>query len=243
MTFEKMTRKPFPELVADQVENAIMHGTYKIGAQLPSEQQLAGEFGVSRNVVREALKFLKARGLIEIRNGSGAYVIQPTSEPMISALSRYIRMMGLHRSVEMLYEVRRLIEGNNVRLAAERATSADLETIGECLARMKANADSLEKWAQADLEFHLAIARSTQNPFLSVLLEPLMDQIRSVIVEGFVVPGAVERGLDAHDRIYAFLVERDADGAYEAIMEHLRDSETSVEFIYTHRNSAESNDA
>src|SRR5262245_17681453 len=176
MTFEKIERKRLSEEVADRIEDAILNGRFSIGSQLPSEHQLAHTFGVSRNVVREAYKFLKARGLIEFRNGSGAYVCQLTSEPTSSALGRYIRMLGAHESVEMLYEARRLIEGENVRLAALRATDEDLKTIHDCLSRMRKHTTSVEKWAQADLDFHLAVARATHNPFLSVLLEPLVSQ-------------------------------------------------------------------
>lgn len=240
MIFEKLARKRLSEEVADHIEEAILDGKFVIGSQLPSEQQLADNFGVSRNVVREAFKFLKARGLIEIRNGSGAYVCQLTGEPTSSALGRYIRMLGAHQSVEMLYEVRRLIEGENVRLAALRATDEDLAVIHECLTRMRKHTASLEKWAQADLDFHLALARAAHNPFLSILLEPLMGQLRDVIIEGFVIPGAVERGLRAHEQIYACIVAHDAEGASAAIIEHLHDSEARVERIYTQRENQES---
>ncbi len=87
---------------------------------------------------------------------------------------------------------------------------------------------AIERWAEADLEFHLAIARATQNPFLGILLEPLVDRIRAVIVEGFLVPGAVERGLEAHKQILDCLRQHDSEKAYRTISDHLRDSENSI---------------
>jgi GntR family transcriptional repressor for pyruvate dehydrogenase complex len=227
--FEKIERKRLPELVANAIEEAVIAGEYVAGSQLPSEQTLANQFGVSRNVVREAFKFLKERGLITIMNGSGAYVRQPSSEPTSDALGRYIRLLGAHDSIESLYEARRLLEGANARLAAQRATPEDLQILANCLQRMREHAGSIERWSEADLDFHRAIAKATHNPFLAVLLEPLVDQLRGVIAEGYLVPGAVERGLQAHIRLFEYLKAKDAEGAYQAILDHLSDSEARVE--------------
>lgn len=239
-TFQKIERKRLPELVANEIEEAIIAGEYPIESQLPSEQQLANQFGVSRNVVREAFKFLKERGLISIMNGSGAYVSQPSSEQTSSALGRYLRLLGAHDSIEMLYEARRLLEGANARLAAQRAEPADIETLFECLQRMREHGGSIERWSAADLDFHLAVAKATHNPFLAVLLEPFVDQLRGVIAEGYHVPGAVERGLQAHIRLLNFIQTKDADGAYQAIIEHLSDSESRVEAIDLNETQANS---
>jgi GntR family transcriptional repressor for pyruvate dehydrogenase complex len=227
-TFAKIRNKRLPELVADELEESILRGEFAAGDQLPSEQQLASQFEVSRNVVREAFKYLQERGLIVILNGSGAYISQPSGAPASSALGRYIRLLGAHESIGALYEARRLLEGQNARLAAERADADDLAALERCLARMRDGATHIETWSQADLDFHLTIARATHNPFLSVLLEPLVDQLRGVIAEGFLVPGAVERGLAAHTRLIQAISARDVGAAYEAIMDHLSDSEARV---------------
>jgi GntR family transcriptional regulator, transcriptional repressor for pyruvate dehydrogenase complex len=223
--FSKVERKRLSEQVADAIEDAILSGTVNIGSTLPSEQRLAEQFGVSRNVVREAFKFLQERGLIDILNGSGAVVSQPNAGLTSNALGRYLRLIGAYESVDGLYEARRILEGSNARLAAQRADEQDLATLEECLTRMRDHAGSIERWSQADLEFHLAVAKATHNPFLSVLLEPLVDQLRDVIAEGYRMPGAVGKGLDAHNRLYECIKKRDAEGAYTVIMEHLHDSE------------------
>lgn len=234
-TFNKVAQKRLPELVADEIEEAIIDGTFSAGSQLPSEQQLADQFGVSRNVVREAFKFLKERGLIEILNGSGAYVCPPSSEATSNALGRYIRLIGAGESVAALYEARRMLEGSNARLAAERATDEDLARLADCLQRMQQHAGSMEKWSQADLEFHRGVAKATHNPFLILLLEPLVDQLRGVIAEGYLEPGAVERGLEAHTKLLNHLKNRDSEGAYQTIIDHLTDSEARVQRINTHQ--------
>lgn len=228
-TFAKLQRKPLSEMIAGEIEEAIIVGTFVAGSQLPSEQQLADQFGVSRNVVREAFKFLKERGLIEIMNGSGAYVKHPSHAPTSDALGRYIRLLGAHESIADLYETRRILEGWNARLAAERANNHDLEYLSHCLQRMEEHAGSIEKWSEADLDFHLGVAKATHNAFLGLLLEPLVDQLRGVIAEGYMVPGAVERGLQAHQNLLRLIKDRNVEGAYLAIIEHLSDSERRIE--------------
>ncbi|MCC6613178.1 MAG: FadR family transcriptional regulator [Anaerolineae bacterium] len=227
--FSKVTPKRLPEIIADQIEEAIIQRAFEIGTQLPSEQQLAEQFGVSRNVVREAFKFLKERGLITIQNGSGAYVAEPSTEHTRSALGRYLRMMGPYEALADLYYARRLLEGENARLAAQHATEDDIAALQECLDRMRKHAaDSIDKWSSADLDFHIAVARATHNPFLLVLLEPLIGHLHDVIAEGYSVPGAAERGLQAHVEIFEAIKAADSERAYTAVIAHLHDSESRL---------------
>lgn len=228
-TFPKLQRKRLPERAADEIEDAIVAGDFPAGSQLPSEQQLADQFQVSRNVMREAFKYLLARGLIMIVNGSGAYVCHPSGAPTSSALHRYIRLLGAHQSIGALYEARRILEGENARLAALRATDADIQHLEHCLQRMTEGADRVEAWSEADLDFHIGVASATHNPFLIVLLEPLVNQLRDVISEGYRVPGAAERGLAAHSQLLSAIRARDTEAAYRAIMDHLSDSEARLE--------------
>jgi DNA-binding FadR family transcriptional regulator len=227
-TFRKIERQRLSHQVADQVEEAIVAGRFKVGSRLPAEQKLADQFEVSRNVVREALKIVQERGLVVIVNGSGAYVSQPDSGAMRDALGRYLRLVGVDSSVKSLYEVRKILEGSNARLAADRADEKDLETLAACLRRMKEHADSIDLWTDADLDFHLAVAHAAHNPFLSAILEPLVTQLHQVIAEGYLVPGAVETGFKAHQRILKCIEDGDGEGAYRAMMNHLHDSEQRI---------------
>lgn len=229
--FGKIERQRLSELVAQQIESAILSGDFAVGSQLPSEQQLADEFGVSRNVVREAFKLLQERGLITISNGSRAGVAEPSAGATTTALGRYLRLIGATSALEALYETRRILEGANVRLAVERADAADLEELASCLQRMRDHAGSIERWAGADLDFHLALARATHNPFMSVLLVPLVEQLREVMAEGYYAPGGSEAGLAAHTALLAAIERRDADAAYQIIVEHLQNSEDMIEAI------------
>jgi GntR family transcriptional repressor for pyruvate dehydrogenase complex len=227
-TFSKAEKQRLPEIVAEQIEEAIIGGDFVAGSQLPSEQQLADQFEVSRNVVREAFKYLQERGLIQIINGSGTYVTPPSAAPTSTALGRYIRLLGHRDSITALYEARRVLEGNNARVAAQRADDSDIAALEHCLTDMREGVSDIGRWSQADLEFHLTTANATHNPFFRVLLEPLVDQLREVIAEGYLVEGAVERGLNAHILLMQAIRARDSEAAYQAIIEHLRDSEARV---------------
>jgi GntR family transcriptional repressor for pyruvate dehydrogenase complex len=224
--FAKVEQKPLSEVIADQIEDAIIRRTLAVGEQLPSEQQVADQFGVSRNVVREAFKFLKERGLITIQNGSGATIAEPSSEHTRSALGRYLRMRGAPDTLHHLFATRRLLEGENARLAAQFATEHDVASLEACLRRMREHAGSLEKWSSADLDFHLAIARASQNPFHVILLEPLVGYLYDVIAEPYNQPGATEHGLESHLEIFAAIKAHDPDRAFRAIIAHLDDSES-----------------
>jgi GntR family transcriptional repressor for pyruvate dehydrogenase complex len=183
-------------------------------------------------VIREALKVLQARGIIEVLDGSGAYVAQPNVGSVTNALGHYIKLIGADSSIKSLYEVRQILEGWNVRLAAERADSHDLETLQYYLNIMHDNmSKSIDLWTDADLNYHIAIAKATHNIFLPLLLEPLVDQLRTVIAEGYLSPGAVVTGFEAHQNLYECISARDAEGANAAMLAHLRDSEERVERV------------
>lgn len=230
--FKKVVKTRLYELIADEIQNAILTGALAVGDRLPSEQSFASQFDVSRNVIREALKVLQARGIVEVLDGSGAYVAQPNVESVTNALGHYIRLIGADSLHQSLYETRRILEGWNVRLAAERADSHDILNLQDYLQVMRDTmAKSIDLWTDADLNYHIAIAKATHNIFLPLLLEPLVDQLRTVIAEGFVAPGAVVTGLDAHQRVFDCIVNHDADGAYTAMLDHLRDSEERVELV------------
>jgi GntR family transcriptional repressor for pyruvate dehydrogenase complex len=227
--FKKIPRARLYELVAEEVEKAILDGHYEIGSRLPSEQNLADQFEVSRNVVREALKVLQERGLVQVLDGSGAYVAQPNSGATASALGRYIRLIGANSAIDALYETRIALEGFNARLAAQRATAEQIRELEALIEHMRESIElSSEEWTGADLEFHLAMARATNNPFQALLLKPLVEQLREVIAQGFDNPAAAQIGLAAHEKLLECIKTHDPEGAYNTIIAHLIHSERTV---------------
>ncbi|MBL8446323.1 MAG: FadR family transcriptional regulator, partial [Zoogloeaceae bacterium] len=154
------------EVVARQLETWVRQGGLAAGAQLPSEKELVGRFGVSRAVIREAVSRLKADGWIESRQGAGAFVtpqgrrgsfrLVPGGSPGAATLGD-------------IFELRSLVEAGAAELAAQRRQPADLAQLAEALARMEAalvDADGAADGPSADDAFHVAIAAATGNPMI-----------------------------------------------------------------------------
>ncbi len=233
MIFKKVERKKLYELIADEIEEVILSGTYEIGSKLPSEQSIAEQFEVSRNIVREAMKILQERRLISVVDGSGAFVTKPSSGATSDALTRYLRLLGMAPSIEALYEIRSVIEVANVRLAALRAGADDIVQLENAMEKMRECAKiSIDLWTEADLHFHLIIAQTTHNPLMTVMLEPLVNQWRGVIGTGYSVEGGVSAGLDAHKALLAAIKNNDPDTAAEIMMEHLEDSKQRTKIAF-----------
>ena len=228
-TNKRVFRKRLYQQVADDIEVAILNGSFPPDSKLPSEQQLANEYGVSRNVIREALKRLKERGLVSIKTGSGTFVSRPTTEPVSDALHRLLMYKNNSVSVAHFYEIRRMIEPKVARLAAERATGEDITSIQEAYDLMVENHHDRAAWTQADLGFHLAVADTTQNPLIQSILKPLNKPLMKVIEAGMMAePSGVEAGLNAHLKIMNAIQDHDPAQAEQAMLEHLEDSEQRV---------------
>jgi GntR family transcriptional repressor for pyruvate dehydrogenase complex len=224
-------RRRLYQQIAEDIEQQILSGTFPPESRLPSEQELADRYGVSRNVVREALKSLKEQGLVAIRTGSGTYVRRPTVKPISEALNRFVRHSLDDFSIAHFYEIRRMIEPENAALAAERATDEDLRAICLSLRAMEERQEDLEAWSQADLEFHRSIASATHNPLVQSIIDALIDPLLKVIAAGHAEPHGTQAGLDAHKLITAAIQERDARRSYQAMLDHLIDSEKRLSRI------------
>jgi len=223
-----LNRKRLYQQVADNLESLIFNGTYAVGSRLPSEQELADEYGVSRNVVREALKRLKEHGLVIIRTGSGTYVAEPSTESVSDAFQRLIRHNTLNLSIGNFYEIRRMIEPEAARIAAERATNEQIEELTRTYKTMESNQDNRQGWSKADLTFHRMIAAATHNPLVLSIIDPLTAPLSEVISAGREDPTGIEAGLDAHRRILDAIRDRNGQAAFQAMLDHLNDSEARM---------------
>ena len=225
---KRVDRRRLYQQIADDIERLILEGTFPPESRLPSELELALQYGVSRNVVREALKSLKELGLVSIRTGSGTYVRRPTMKPVSEALNRFVRHSLPDFSLAHFYEIRRMVEPDSASLAAQRADEEDIAAIQATLRMMDINKDDLEAWSCADLEFHRTIAAATHNPLIRSLIDALIDPLRVVIAAGHAEPYGTRAGLEAHTRIANAIQTRDRATAYSAMLEHLNDSEQRI---------------
>jgi GntR family transcriptional repressor for pyruvate dehydrogenase complex len=163
------------EQLAESLAIGIRDGQLPPGQRLPTEAGLAQRFGVSRTVVREALSRLRTLGLIETRQGSGAYV-KAVPGPALSDLS--LSLDGSIGAVLQMVEVRRALEAESAALAAARRTPAQLRKIRQALTRLERQVGSGGDGVEEDVAFHAAIAQASGNPFLLATLTYLSQFLR-----------------------------------------------------------------
>ena len=232
-------RLPVAENVSQQIERLVVDGVLKVGQPLPSERRLCDKLGVSRTALREGLGLLRARGIIETRHGQGSFVARlaaPAAEnPLLHLFS------SQPRTLYDLLEVRALLEGEAARLAALRATTADLVLIGRrydelCAACQDPATLPAETHARLDHAFHLAISEASHNPVLvhtlQSLNELLLGSVFACIANLYHRPPQ-RREIDAQQaRLYAAVSQRLPDEAHAAAREHIhsvRDSLREIE--------------
>jgi GntR family transcriptional regulator, transcriptional repressor for pyruvate dehydrogenase complex len=202
-------------------------GEAEPGEQLPSESALAAEFGVSRLTVREAVKSLQARGLVEIRRGRRPTVAYPNARPVGDFFAAAIRRDP--RQLLDLLEVRRALEVHIADLAARNAGRADLVAVQGSLDAMRAVAQEspldMERVNTADVAFHESLAAACGNRLLSFLMEAMerplhagrMQSLHGHLARG----GTVGDVIDQHAAILERIAAHDPQGAAEAMREHL----------------------
>jgi DNA-binding FadR family transcriptional regulator len=225
-------RKP-PRLyegVARDLAQAIMDGRYAPGDFLPTEQALAAEYGTSRNVIREALKVLSARMLIEIHHGRGAAVLPRHRWQLLDQL---VHLVQEDQEVpHNLLELRRILEVEIAGLAAQRANREHVAAMRETLAAMQATAAAPLECIEHDIGFHRVLAEAAGNPLMPLVLEPVAQLLRASRVATIHNPGAVERSVEAHRQILERVEARDDEGARAAMRRHLLQVEGEIRRIH-----------
>ena len=209
------------EQIVKQVEESIVKGQLQPGDQLPAERDLAQRFGVSRTAVREAVKTLREKGLVEAYSGRGTFVTNGTGQGMRQSLDWMVRINQQEGSLH-LAELRQVLEPEIAARAATRIDEPLLATMREAVAIMDRSLDDPEAYVEADLDFHLALAEAMGNPLILSLLDSIVAVLREQRSRIFNVEGGPARGQFHHKRILAAIEKRDPDKAREAMRAHLK---------------------
>ncbi|MEZ5535686.1 MAG: FadR/GntR family transcriptional regulator [Thiolinea sp.] len=213
--------------VSDELRHAIVNGTIEVGEKLPSEARLTEQYAVSRTVVREAIAALRSDGLVQPRQGSGIYVIsnQPLNQqPFITVDNSRIS------SVIELLELRTAIEVEAAGLAAQRRSPAQEEAILEALQAMEEQIGRQQPAADADRNFHYAIADATNNARFREFLELMGRNIipRRILQErtaDALPEGYLQQIQREHHLIAETISAQDTAAAREAMRQHLQGSQ------------------
>jgi GntR family transcriptional regulator, transcriptional repressor for pyruvate dehydrogenase complex len=209
------------EQIVEQIEASVQKGALKPGDQLPPERELATQFGVSRTAVREAVKALREKGLVEAYPGRGTFVTSDTSNGIRLTLDRMIKTGQLAGTLQLV-EVREILEPEIAALAAKRADDETLKELNQAVAIMDGASRDPDAYIEADLDFHLALAEAAANPIILSLIDSIVGVLREQRMNIFKVEGGPERGQFHHKRILKAIEHRDAEAAREAMRAHLR---------------------
>jgi len=219
------------EQIVQQIEESIVKGNLKPGDQLPAERELAQRFGVSRTAVREAVKALREKGLVEAYSGRGTFITDGTTQAVRQSFDLMVKI-GQPEGSTHLAEVRAILEPEIAGLAASRIQEAELATMREAVTVMDRARQDPEAYIEADLDFHLALAEGAANPLILSLLDSIVGLLREQRLRIFRVPGGPDRGQVHHKRILEAVERRDAEKARDAMRAHLLqvrdDSQASV---------------
>ena len=188
---------------------------------MPAERELAEQFGVSRTAVREAVKALREKGLVEAYPGKGTFITSGSSNPMRQSLDRMMRSAQVD-ATSSLVEVREILEPEIAALAAVRATEENLNSLREAVAVMDAAKRDPDAYIEADLDFHLELAEAAANPLILSLIDSIIGVLREQRMRIFEVDGGPDRGQCHHKKILEAVEHQDAPGAREAMRAHLR---------------------
>ena len=217
--FEQVVREPrLSDKVAEMMLETILSNRLDVGDRLPSERELGDQFGVSRTVVREAVRELVAKGVIEVRSGSGLRVAAVDAAAVSESMSLFLRGGAL--DFEKVHEVRTLLEVHIAGLAAERAGPEDVAALRAVDERMRAESGDVEAAARDDLEFHRVIALATHNELYLVLLDSIGGSLIDIRRENL-GSGSAPATLEQHAQVLDRIAAHDRDTAREAMAAHL----------------------
>jgi GntR family transcriptional regulator, transcriptional repressor for pyruvate dehydrogenase complex len=219
--FKAIGREPrLSDKVTEAILETIASNQLKPGDLLPTERQLGEQFGVSRTVIREAVRALRAKGMLEVKGGSGVRIVAVDEGTVRESMRHFVK--GSELDYTKVDEVRRVLEVAAAGLAAERATPEDIERINETIEQMDNSCEDVENTVQFDIAFHRALASSTHNELFLVLHDSMGEMLLEVRRRNL-ARGAARRRLvvEMHRRIRDAVAAHDPDAARAAMVDHL----------------------
>jgi GntR family transcriptional repressor for pyruvate dehydrogenase complex len=227
-----LRRENLPSSIAGQLRRRIRHRELPPGSQLPGHRELAAMLSVSVGSVREAISMLISEGLIETRAGRGTYVVGGSELPAVSAVAPPLT----RAEVEELIEAREVIEVEIAALAAERASSEQLQRLSAATERLELAATSARDYGDADVSFHLVLAEAAGNRYL---LRALTD-IRALLTQDMELAaevgirrlGDLGFSVESHRQLVAAIEARSPERARAVLLAMVRRNREAVLGLY-----------
>jgi GntR family transcriptional repressor for pyruvate dehydrogenase complex len=221
--FKPLKSKRAFEEVAEQVKELIYSGILKPGDKLPCERELAAQFNVARLVVREAMRILEQSGFVKIRQGSEGGPIVKSFDSMIirQSITDMVRIGSI--SIQHLTEARLGFENAILELAMERRTLNDLRLMEKNIEETEKLVIQKKRPYQYSLEFHLLLARATRNPLYELIVESVMNVMRSFVFSADPEEEYTKRVLNHHKEIYKAVRDKNLSAAKQKLQDHFVD--------------------
>lgn len=207
------------EVVAE-LEQEILQGTLNPGERLPSEEKLCTRFQASRTVIREAIQQLRGRGMLRTLKGSGSYIAKPSLDNLGNALETYSALTAEDSFLELI-DLRILIETECARLAAINAGERGIIEIQNALAQMEQAPVDRDAFSRADITFHLAVAKCSQNTLYTTILRSLERRCVDYATVNRGSGSWHEEVIATHRGILQAIMDGDSEGASSAMRRHL----------------------
>jgi DNA-binding FadR family transcriptional regulator len=226
LNVRRVERRPhLAEHVTRSLIEEINSNRLRPGDRLPTEQFLSQNFGVSRNVVREAIASLRAQGLVESRQGIGAFVAASPqlAEPLQTTNTS---LLEGDDTIRNMFEVRAVLEGQAAALAAQHMTARKLKAIEEAIERMRFEDTPTAVTVNADLEFHRAVAAAAGNDYLEAMIRLVLEPMRTLIAANFARQGPMFGSIPnaargEHEMLVQAFVDKDALAARTLMGQHI----------------------
>lgn len=220
----KKTR--IPEEIADQIIQLIRKGDLKPGDRLSPERELAQQLRVSRASVREAMRLLDMKGLLNVRQGAGTFISDDTVEATVQAFSSLLSYTA--NTVSDIFEMRLILEPHVVALAAERATPDDIRKMEEILDKQEADVASGGSGVDFDTDFHFTIAQATQNPSLVAVIQATSDILNQSRDAALQSPERSRSSLQSHRLILDAIKRKRPKEAEYSMTHHIAEIDRKV---------------
>ena len=218
-------RRKTYELVAARLTEEISSRVLEPGDLLPPERELVAAFGVGRSSVREALRMLESRGLIE-SNGAGTFTVAHLSNPLDHSLN--LLLEAEETDVGELFEMRRLLEGECAALAAARRSRDHLDRMSHAIDAMTEGLGSEQGFIDADLRFHMTVAEASGNRVARYLMQAIRGLLQRALSSVYHVPGSPNRAIEMHTLILEAIRDRRPDVARARMHEHVESVERDI---------------
>jgi GntR family transcriptional repressor for pyruvate dehydrogenase complex len=206
----------------------IMEGNLKIGNFLPPEMELCKRLGIGRSTLREAIKILELQGFIKKKQGVGMMVVNESDKAALDMLQLMLKRN--ESTMEELTDVRNIIEVRTSELAAIHATPEDIREIEEHVQVMKNSIATQTDYFEADIGFHLAIAKASHNSLFQFILNTIRPLIEEMIQETLKTGQRPEQSMKYHEKIFEAIRQNDPDSAVKAMKEHLEASHDMINY-------------